>query len=346
MIIPKTGIPFYSISAGKFRRYSGGFWDLLNPVTIFKNLVDFGRVIKGFFESLKLIKKIKPDAIFLKGGFVSVPLGLAAKVLNYPFILHESDSAPGLANRILAKFARKICVSFKDDYFQQNYPNKVVYTGNPVRKELVEGDRERGYKEFNLKDNLLIILVIGGSQGSLKINRLIEEILEDILYKYQLIHITGERDYDWIDFRAKRLPEELRGNYRYYNFISKELKDAYKISDLIISRAGNNVLTEIAANGKPSLLIPLLSSTSGHQQKNALLFSRNGAAYILDESIVTASELLRQINFVLESKEEREIMSKKASEFFVAGASEAITSEILRLKKKAFKNEGQKAKAD
>lgn len=334
VIIPKVGICFESISTGKIRRYhSNLLLNILDPTTIFKNIRDIFRLGLGIFEASKKLKRFSPEAIFLKGGYVSVPVGIAAKLLKIPFVLHESDIVPGLANKILSKYASKVCISFPEEYLKEYFSKeKMVYTGNPIRNEVLKGDRTRGLEKFKLKEKVPVILVIGGSQGALKINKLIEGCLEDFLHKYQLIHITGEYSYDWIDFRAKNLAKDLKENYRYFDFLSSDLKDAYAVSDIIITRAGCNVLTEIAALKKPSILIPLTGSAQNHQFKNALLFSRDGAAYVMDEQATTSRELLRQVEYVLENKGELEMMSKKAGNFYKANSASEIAEEVLKNK--------------
>lgn len=339
-IVPKIGICFEGISAGKFRRYHQNiFLDIFNPFTIFKNLADFFKIFIGIYESILKIKKFQPNTIFLKGGYVSLPVGIAAKILRVPFVLHESDSIPGISNRLLSKYAATVCVSFPEEYFEGIFSKKPIYTGNPIRKEIIEGDKGRAQTKFSLKKELPIIMVMGGSQGANKINRLIDSALEDILYKYQLIHITGTRDYDWIDFRANKLAKELKENYKYFDFISSDLKDAYAVSDLVISRAGCNVLTELAATKKPCILIPILSSAGNHQYENALIFSRKGAAYLMDEGVIEGSDLLRQINFMVENKEERNRMSKAISLFYKEDAASKIADEVLKIRLKEKKKD-------
>lgn len=347
IIIPKIGICFETISTGKIRRYHKNIlFNIFDPFTIFKNINDIFKAIRGIFEARKKILNFNPDAIFLKGGYVSIPVGLAAKSLGYPFVLHESDTIPGLANRILAKYASVVCVSFPEEIFKGVFPKdtKIKYTGNPIRHEILEGDREEAFEKFNLNKKLKTILVIGGSQGSNRINRLIEGALEDILYKYQLIHITGDLDYDWIDFRASKLNNDLKNNYKYFNFLSGDLKHAYKAADLIISRAGCNVLTEIAANGKASILIPLSTSTGGHQFKNAMVFSREGASYVMDENIIGSRDILNQIHYLFDHKEELELLEKNIIKFYLKDAAFEIAEEILSNKIDRKKKDDKKGK--
>jgi len=341
VIIPKVGLRFETISTGKIRRYHKNLlFNIFDPSTIFRNLHDIFKAIKGVYEARIKILEFEPDAIFLKGGFVSLPVGLAAKTLGLPFILHESDTVPGLANRILARYASTVCVSFPEEVFSGAFSPKIKlkYTGNPIRFDITKGDREEGYKKFDLRKKLKTILVVGGSQGSARINRLIEGGLEDILHKYQMIHITGDLDFDWIEFRASKLAKELKENYRYFNFLSADLKHAYQVADMVISRAGCNVLTEIAANKKASILVPLSSSAGNHQFKNAMVFSRGGGSYVMDENAIESFDILNQINYLFDHPDEIQALEKNVQKFYFKDAAFEIAEEVLSNKIEKKKN--------
>lgn len=226
-IIPQTGIDYRAISAGKFRRYhQNAFLNIIDLTTLFKNIRDFFRALKGYAQAKKIIKDFDPDAVFAKGGFVSLPVGMAASRLRYPLVIHESDSVIGLSNRLLSKRADILCVSYPVNVYKNDKLNNLVYTGNPVREDILLGDKKRAIKEFNLDNGKKTILIIGGSQGAYVINQLISEGLVDLLSKYQVIHISGERDYDWLDFKSQKLAKKLKDNYHLYNFLSGNLKDA------------------------------------------------------------------------------------------------------------------------
>lgn len=287
---------------------------------------------------MKIIKKFNPHSIFIKGGYVGLPVGIAAKLLKYPFVIHESDTVPGLSNKILSKWAECILVSYPEKYYDGIFDGKKIkQSGSPVRKDLLAGESERGFETFKLKKDKPVILIIGGSQGSRAINMVVEGALEDLLYDYQLIHITGELDYDLIDYRASKLPKDLKKQYRYYDFLSADLKDAYKISSIVVSRAGNNVLTELSALGKPSILVPLPTSTNGHQSKNALVFSRAGASYIINESKLDGKSLKNQLDYLFENKKELDYMSEKVKDLYVEDASLIIAKKIIEIKRESKK---------
>lgn len=284
-LIEDMGIPYYGISSGKLRRY----FDI-------KNFSDPFRVIKGFGEADRLIRKIKPDVVFSKGGFVTVPVVLAAKKNRIPAIIHESDMTPGLANKICIPAATKVCCNFKET-FDLLPEGKAVLTGTPIRKELFEGDRNRAASFCNLDPSTPTILVIGGSTGSVIINKTIRESLNDILSKYQVIHLCGKNN----------LSESLEGikGYVQFEYVSKELRDLFALSDLVISRAGANAICELLALKKPNILIPLSKAASrGDQILNAKSFKKNGYSYVLEEEELSKTSLLNAIRDVIAHKDE------------------------------------------
>jgi UDP-N-acetylglucosamine--N-acetylmuramyl-(pentapeptide) pyrophosphoryl-undecaprenol N-acetylglucosamine transferase len=245
-IVPQTGLDYREISSGKFRRYhSNTVLNIIDPTTLFKNIRDLFRFVRGIFEANRIIREYDPDVIFTKGGFVSLPVGIAAGFAGYPYVIHESDSIMGMSNRHLAKKAVKIAVSYPKKYYEDLDEERVVYTGNPIREDVLDGSEKSGLEEFKLNKDLPVLMVIGGSQGALAINQVVSGALNKLLPNYQIIHVSGERDYDWLSYQAQKLPEELRQNYHLYNFLSGNLKDAYAVADLVISRAGNNELLSL-----------------------------------------------------------------------------------------------------
>ena len=275
-LIENAQIPYIGISTGKFRRY----FDV-------KNFTDPFRVIKGFGEALKLIKRYKPDMVFSKGGFVAVPVVLAAKHLKIPVIIHESDMTPGLANRICIPAATRVCCNFPEtlSYLPKN---KAVLTGSPIRKELLEGDRMTGLNYAKLNENKPVILIIGGSLGSVTVNNAIRGILPKLLNNYQVIHICGKGNLD----------ESLAGvrGYVQYEYVDAPLKHLFAAADLMISRAGANSICEILALRKLNILIPLSAAASrGDQILNARSFSKQGFSYLLEEENLNGSTLLQAI---------------------------------------------------
>lgn len=328
-IIPQTGIKYASIAAGKFRRYhSSTLLNIIDPTTLFANISDFFRFVRGYFQAREIIAEYDPDVVFSKGGYVSLPVGLAAHSLHYPLVIHESDSIMGLSNKLLGKRADKVCVSYPVKGYTEIEREKLVYSGNPVRADIYGGKKEAAVTELGLDSKLPTIMVIGGSQGSLAINQIVSEALQQLLSKYQVIHVSGERDYDWLGFQAAKLPEDIQKRYFLYNFLSGNLKDAYAASDLVISRAGNNVIAELAALQRPTILIPLSSSANSHQLSNAKIVSRMGAAMLLLQENLNAKTLVRKIDYLFENPDEMRAMADKISTLSTPGAAKIVATEI------------------
>lgn len=337
-LVPQTGLKSLSIHSGKFRRYHrNAFLNIIDPQTILKNILDMKNFFLGLSDSFKILKEEDPDIVLLKGGYVSLPLGLACRIKKYPYFIHESDIIPGLANRLLLKKAQKVFVSYPTKNFEDISEDKLVYSGNPVRKGLLTGSREAGYKTFDLDKDLKTILVIGGSQGAHTINMLISDSLSKYLEKYQIIHIAGDYDYDWLEYKSKDVAN--KGRYKLFNFVSTELKDAYAVSDIVVARAGNNVLTELAALSKPTIIIPIEGSANDHQAANATAFSREGAAYVMMQSHLLPEKLFKQVDALLNDEEELSFLSEKIHKFYKDDASEVIVEELLHYYEKSQKEE-------
>ncbi|MFR1833293.1 MAG: undecaprenyldiphospho-muramoylpentapeptide beta-N-acetylglucosaminyltransferase [Lachnospiraceae bacterium] len=275
-LIESAGIPYDAISSGKLRRY----FDI-------KNFSDPFRVVKGYWEALRLMKKYKPDVVFSKGGFVSVPVVLAAKHYKIPTIIHESDMTPGLANKLCIPSAKKICCNFPET-LPYLPADKAVLTGSPIRAEILQGDRLAGLKYTGLSPDKPIVLIIGGSLGSVKVNTAVRSILPRLLQQFQIIHICGKGNLD----------ESLIGTNGYvqYEYVDAPLKHLFAAADLIISRAGANSICEILALRKPNLLIPLSAAASrGDQILNAKSFSKQGFSLVLEEENLTDDTLYQAV---------------------------------------------------
>ena len=284
-LITKESIPYHGISSGKLRRYFD--W---------KNFSDPFRVIKGYGQARSLLKKIQPSIVFSKGGFVSVPVVLAAKSLHIPAILHESDMTPGLANKIAMKGAVKICCNFPETvkYLPEG---KGVLTGSPIRQQLLHGDRQKALDFTGLRGDRHILLIIGGSLGSVFINNAVRGALDDLLQKFEIIHLCGKGNLD----------PSLDGKEGYvqYEYISKELPDLFAAADLVISRAGANAICELLALHKPNILIPLSRNASrGDQILNAESFKKQGFSYVIEEEDVNEQTLSEAIHYVADHKDE------------------------------------------
>ena len=278
-----AGIPYDGISSGKLRRY----FDL-------KNFSDPFRVLKGYGEACRLLKKYQPDVIFSKGGFVSVPVVLAAKRYRIPTILHESDMTPGLANRLCIPSAAKICCNFPETL--QHLPeDKAVLTGSPIREELLQGDRLAGLQYTHLSAAKPILLVIGGSLGAVAVNQMIRSLLPRLLPSFQIIHICGKGHLD----------ESLIGRpgYVQYEYVDAPLKHLFAAADLAVSRAGANSICELLALRKPIVLIPLSAAASrGDQLLNAASFEKQGFSTVLKEEDMNQDTLFDAIQDTYEHR--------------------------------------------
>lgn len=305
-IIEDAGIPYDGISSGKLRRYFN-----------IKNFSDPFRVIKGYREARKLIKKYKPDVVFSKGGFVTVPVVLAAKHYRIPVIIHESDMTPGLANKICISSAAKVCCNFPETlpYLPED---KAVLTGSPIRKELLKGDQVSGWQYTHLLAQKPVILVIGGSLGSVIVNNAVRQILPKLLDRFQVIHICGKGNLD----------ESLisTSGYVQYEYVDAPLKHLFAISDLVVSRAGANSICEILALRKPNILIPLSAKASrGDQILNAKSFEKQGFSTVLEEEVLTEDTLYHAIN---KTYDNRQSIIEKMSQSNLNDAVETIVSLI------------------
>ena len=276
-LITDFEIPYYGVSTGKFRRY-------LDP----KNLTDPFRVIKGYREALKYLKQIRPDIVFSKGGFVSVPVVRAAAALKIPCIIHESDLTPGLANKLCIPVAKKVCCNFPET-LQCIPDDKAVLTGSPIREELSKGDKIAALNMCGFTANLPVILVIGGSLGANAINACIRKVLPRLLTDFQVIHICGEDKIDNLLLNTT--------GYKQFEYVKAELKDLFALADLVISRAGANAICELLALKIPNLLIPLPAKSSrGDQILNAESFEAQGFSMILKEEDLDDNTLLEKIH--------------------------------------------------
>lgn len=263
MIRTIDGVDYFEISTGKLRRYFS-----------LENFIDIFKVIKGIVDSLFILKKIKPDFIFSKGGFVSVPVCIAAKILKIPTILHESDLTPGLANKINIKFSKFIFTTFKET-LKFLPPNKSKQIGVIVREKIYSGNKEKAYSLLKSKSNKPTILVIGGSLGSKVINEYIWNNVKKFTEYFQIIHVVGKNFYNY--------SIEEKG-YHQFEFLKEDLFDIFKITDFAITRAGANSIYEFLALDIPTILIPLGTNQSrGDQIQNANYFKNNNFSKVINE---------------------------------------------------------------
>lgn len=311
-IITNNNIPFFGISCGKLRRY----FDM-------KNFTDPFKIIKGIAQALVILSKEKPDVIFSKGGFVAVPVVIAASIKNIPVVAHESDITPGLANKLSAPFCNKLCVTFRESLnFVKG--NKGILTGSPIRKEILEGDKNRGRKICNFTDQKEILFIMGGSLGSKIINDEIRKNLDMLLKEFNIIHICGKGNIDE-NYKNKE-------GYKQFEYVSEELPDLMKAADYIISRAGANSIFEFLALKKPTLLIPLSKKASrGDQILNSKSFEKEGYSLMLEEEKITNGILY---NKILELKDKKEELISNMAKSRAKNGVEAIVEVILNSIKK------------
>ena len=273
-LIENLGIPYYGISSGKLRRYFS-----------LKNFTDPFRVLKGCREARKLMKQLKPDVVFSKGGFVSVPVVRAAGKAKIPTVSHESDMTPGLANKLSIRYATKVCCNFAETL--AHVKGKGVHTGTPIRKELFTGTREAGLAYAGFDGAKPVILVVGGSTGAVRVNDAVRAALPKLLPEFDILHLCG---------KGKTDPSVNEAGYVQKEYCDREMKDVLTMADGVISRAGANSICELLALHKPNLLIPLSAEASrGDQLLNAASFEKQGFSMVLQESEITPEVLTEKV---------------------------------------------------
>lgn len=310
-LIEAEGIPFHEIPAGKLRRYLD-----------MQNVKDVGRIFKGTLMAKKILKELKPDAVFSKGGFASCPVVWAASQLKIPVILHESDITPGLANKLCLPFATKICYAFPET--ANHLPKeKAIYTGLPIRKSFFNASKEAGLSYLGFDGKKPVLTLIGGSQGSQFLNETLIRNLDELLKTFDICHICGKGN----------LNHELLNvsGYAQFEYINKELPDVCHATDMFISRAGATTIFEILSLRKPALLVPLSRGSRGDQILNADSFKKQGFAEKLDEETITDENFLKS---VLETYEKKELFDENAKKANLSECGEKIAKIILKTTEK------------
>lgn len=276
-LIGDFDIPYVGISTGKLRRY-------LDP----RNFTDPFRVARGFLQAKRFLKEYRPDVLFSKGGFVSVPVVRAAASLHIPCIIHESDMTPGLANKLCISAAKKVCCNFPET-MKLLPENKAVLTGSPIRAELSRGNKLAGLDMCGFSANTPVIMVIGGSLGAANVNKAVRDALPKLLEDFQVVHLCGK---DKLDNLLLNTP-----GYKQFEYIKAELKDLFAMADVVISRAGANAICELLALKKPNILIPLPAASSrGDQILNAQSFESQGFSIVINEDDLTTELLVDKVH--------------------------------------------------
>jgi UDP-N-acetylglucosamine--N-acetylmuramyl-(pentapeptide) pyrophosphoryl-undecaprenol N-acetylglucosamine transferase len=336
--IKKEGFIFKRIISGKLRRYFS-----------FKNLISPFQVLIGTVQAFIFICKIKPNLVFLKGGYGALPVGIIALIKKIPIVLHESDVFPGLITRIFNRWAKLTLISFEEtrNYLLSGFSSvhrqapSVYLSGNPVRNfKCTKEDIIKAREKLKINPDKKMIFVLGGSQGSREINELIFDLLCDLTVNFSLIHIVGKRNFS--EFKEKFTKKYnhkiqkhnyniLSQNYKAYAFMKEnDLKTAYCASDIIISRAGASIIFEIAQAGKPSILIPLINSASDHQKKNAYAYMKTGSCLVVERPNLKKNIFLKNLNNLLSNEKELSLMAKSAHEFAKPDAAKDIAGLIQR----------------
>ncbi|MFA5172998.1 MAG: undecaprenyldiphospho-muramoylpentapeptide beta-N-acetylglucosaminyltransferase [Candidatus Paceibacterota bacterium] len=319
------GMKIGKIISSKIRRY-------FSPL----NLLEPFKFIYGIFQALIKVYFFMPDVIFSKGGPGALPVVLAGFFYRIPVIIHESDAVPGLTNRISAKFAKRIAISFKSAEVFFN-GKKTALVGNPVRDDLINNrdDQIFAKRYWGFNPEKPVILVLGGSQGSEIINDVIIRNAPELLKKYQIIHQTGEDKFKEakgeLEFIGKEIGKEEAKNYQLLAYLSKDLKEAYTAADLVVGRAGAGTIFEIASFGKPAILIPLANSAGEHQRLNAYEFTETGGGKVIEEDNLLNNVLLIQIDKILSDKDNLKKMQEASLNFFIPNSAEMIGEEIFRI---------------
>lgn len=310
LIEPLKGVTYHAISTGKLRRYFS-----------IENFKDPFKVLKGVGQTVRILSKVKPQVIFSKGGFVSVPVLIGARLKRIPAVIHESDLTPGLANKIAVPFAKKVLTTFPETV--EHLPKeKTSWIGAVIRPELFDGDKKRGLRFAGLTDSKPVIMVMGGSAGAQKINEMVRLHLDQLLSSHHVIHICGKGN---VDSTINKF------GYQQFEYVNEELPDLLAATDLVISRAGANAIFEFLALQKPMLLIPLSRQASrGDQILNAKVFEKQGYAHVLFEEDLTKESFSEKVSELINSATK---IKKNMQDYQRQDATKRVIEEIYQLAK-------------
>lgn len=314
-----------SLLSSKLRRY-----------VALQNLIDIPKFFLSFFQAIFKVYWYMPDVLFSKGGPGSLPVVLAAKWYGIPIFIHESDAVPGLANRIAARFAKRIAIAFAEagQYFEGK---NVALTGNPVRTFLLSGydPQDVAKRALGFNPALPLILVLGGSQGAVPLNDFILNNLEPLIRDYQVLHQVGEKNLEEVQselqFLLKEFVAEEKARYRAVGFLKEEMKPALAAADLVVCRAGSGTIFELAAAGKPALLVPLPEAANGHQSANAYAFAANGAAIVVEQNNLLSNIVFTQLKKMFSEKETLAKMAAAAKQFAKPSSAAMIAEEVAKV---------------
>lgn len=317
--VPLSGIPYVPISTGKLRRY----WAWQNVADLFVN------VPAGMLDALRALRALRPRVVFGTGGFVALPVVFGAALLRIPVVLHEQTAVPGLANRIGARFARRIAVTFPDR--AGCFPAaRVVVTGNPLRPELRTGSRSSAVARFQLDPAIPLVYVTGGALGAHRINRVVGDALPALVEFAQIVHQCGENaatgDRQWLEDRRAALPTAQGSRYTVVPYVGDELAGIYAAAALVVARAGAGTVNECCQLGVPALYIPLPGTRGDEQTENARMVERVGGAVVLPQSLLTTERLVGAIRALLADPARLKQMGEHARTLAVPDAAERIVA--------------------
>ncbi len=321
----ENDIAFVKTPAGKLRRY----FSLMN-------LFDVLKTAWGVVKTVFSLYRVFPDVVFSKGGYGSVPTVTAARILRIPLIVHDSDAVPGRATLMAMSYAQKIAISYTEafDYFPKKLQPKVALTGNPVRKDVRDPAREGAHEFLELEPNVPVLLVLGGSLGSERINNVILEALPELVQRYQVIHQTGQANFDTVQKTSQIILEHNERRYRYkpYGYLAPlAMKMSAGAAELVISRAGSGGIAEIASWSKASIIIPIPESVSRDQRSNAFAYARSGAATVVEETNLTPHILLAEIDRLFTNPKARNDMAAAAAKFTRKDAARILAEAVLEI---------------
>lgn len=324
-LLENSQIEINKIISSKFRRY----FSLLNILDTFKFVI-------GFIQALWEIFWFMPDAAFSKGGPGALPILLVCRFYFIPIVIHESDAIPGLTNKITARYAKKVKLAFGAAQKYFNTKAEIEIVGQPVREEILKDELSGEVRrEFGFNENKPIILFLGGSQGSTRINDFVLSNLELFLHKFQILHQVGEKNYqpykNSYDFISKNWPADLKNNYFLTPYFEDNLASAFNVAEVVISRAGAGAIFEIAAKAKPSILIPFPEAANNHQQVNAYEYQKTGAAIIIEQANLLPNLIINVIENLLKDQNKLKQMSAAAKQFYKPKAAEQIAENIKSL---------------
>jgi UDP-N-acetylglucosamine--N-acetylmuramyl-(pentapeptide) pyrophosphoryl-undecaprenol N-acetylglucosamine transferase len=323
--VPEHGIDYYPIATGKLRRY----WDWQNVTDLVVH------VPRGLAQAWQLLGRLRPSVVLGTGGFVALPVVAAAAARRVPSVVHEQTSVPGLANRLAARVARRVAVSWDASraYFS---PARTVLTGNPLRPELRGGSREAAMNRFGLDPSLPLLYMTGGAQGASRLNRVVGEALESLLEQAQIVHQCGDNpatgDRHWLEARRARLPAAMARRYTIMPFVGEELGDLYAAATLVVTRAGAGTLNECCQLGLPAIYVPLPAASRNEQMANACLVERAKGAVVLPQSTLTPAILVATVRDLLNDPARLKEMGERARMLVVPDAAERLADLVLAVR--------------